>query len=54
MDKNKTNWVMDLIGKLGFPIVVTGWLLYERSTTLQTLVEAINNNTAAIQQILHK
>lgn len=54
MDEKKTHWLVGLIDKLGFPIVVTGWLLYERSTMMQQLTDAINNNTAAINHIMQK
>lgn len=51
--------VKDLVSTLGFPIVVAGWLLYERWTMLQdyqeTLVKltnTINQNTTVVQELI--
>lgn len=53
------SWVSDMISKLGFPIVITGYLLYERATaiaqqneTLQKLSETINQNSEVVQQLI--
>jgi hypothetical protein len=62
MDDKKAgvaSWLTDLISKLGFPIVISGWLLYERATsiaqqseTLQKLSETINQNSEVVQQLI--
>lgn len=50
--------IKDFISTLGFPIVVAGWLLYERYTmlanqdkTISELTDAINRNTELIAQL---
>lgn len=51
--------VKELVQTVGFPIVVAGWLLYERynmlasnEKTLHSLTEAINRNTQMINQLI--
>jgi hypothetical protein len=53
------NWVADMISKLGFPIMITGYLLYERGTaikeqneTLAKLTETITHNSEVVQQLM--
>lgn len=57
--KTLADTVSNLVSKLGFPIVVAGWLLYERYTMLadqakQTaeLTEAINRNSELIKGLM--
>jgi hypothetical protein len=47
----KKNIVMDLVSKLGFPVVVCGWLLYERATTLGQLTSTIAENSELIKRL---
>ena len=37
--------LLTILGSYAFPIVVTIYLLYERSTTTKTLIDAVNNLT---------
>lgn len=41
-----------LIGNFGFPIIVTGWLLWERMTTMTQITDAINQNTAVMAELI--
>ena len=41
-----------LIGNFGFPIIVTGWLLWERMTTMTQITEAINKNTQVMAELI--
>lgn len=59
MDEKKVNLITSLINKVGFPILVVVWLLYERWTgmhnqesALRDLTQAINENTALIQHLM--
>ena len=40
-----TDVLLTILGSYAFPVVVTIYLLYERSTTTKTLIEAVNNLT---------
>ena len=40
-----TDVLLTILGSYAFPIVVTIYLLYERSTTTKTLIDAVNNLT---------
>lgn len=61
MDEKKTGAIQSLIERLGFPIAVAGWLLYERwtmlqaqSETLSMLTQTIEENTQVVRQLLDK
>ena len=41
---------MDVITTVGFPIAVTGFLLWERMKRDHTLEKAIDNNTIALKE----
>ena len=41
----ETDVLLTILGSYAFPIVVTIYLLYERSTTTKTLIDAVNNLT---------
>lgn len=43
------NLVADLIARLGFPIIVTGFLLWERHTTLRELTLTLKDLRRAIE-----
>ena len=43
---------VDTIATVGFPIAVTGYLLYERNTATKELTKAINNLTMLIRERL--
>lgn len=45
------NIVKDLVSTVGFPIVVVGFLLWERMTTTKELTKAIANNTEVIAKL---
>lgn len=49
--EQKKNFVMDLISKLGFPVVVTGYLLYERANTLGQLTTTIAENSELLRRL---
>ena len=40
-----TDVLLTILGSYAFPVVVIIYLLYERSTTTKTLIEAVNNLT---------
>ena len=44
-DVMTTDVLLTILGSYAFPVVVTIYLLYERSTTTKTLIEAVNNLT---------
>lgn len=44
--------VIELIGTLGFPIVITVYLLLERSKTTKELIKAIHELTLMIERKL--
>lgn len=46
--------VKDIICSVGFPIVVTGFLLWERTNTMTKLTETINANTSVIERLIDK
>ena len=46
--------VKDVICTVGFPIVVTAFLLWERSTTTKELIKTITNNTEVIKKLIDK
>jgi hypothetical protein len=46
--------ISTLVGSLGFPIVVTGYLLMKVVPSMDGLKEAVNNNTTIIQRLLDK
>jgi len=61
MDEKKVSSLQSLIERLGFPIAVAGWLLYERwtmlqsqSETLQRLTETINQNSEVVRQLMDR
>ena len=43
------NIILQSITQVGFPIVITAWLLWERKTTIDKLTETIANNTKAFE-----
>lgn len=44
--------LQQLIGSLGFPIVVTGFLLIKGTKIIGDLKEALENNTVVLQKLL--
>lgn len=55
----KTSGIKELVAQLGFPIVVAGWLLWERWTmmtdynaTLVQLTDAISKNSDMVRQLM--
>ena len=46
------NVVMQAIGSLGFPIVVSGALFWYMVVTQKATTEALNNNTVVMNKIL--
>lgn len=46
--------IKDVICTVGFPIVVTGFLLWERMTTTKELIKTIQNNTMVIDKLINK
>ena len=46
--------VKDVICTVGFPIAVTGFLLWERMTTTKELTKTIANNTQVISLLIDK
>lgn len=46
------NLILQAISTVGFPIVVTGFLLWERKTTTEKLTETIANNTKVIELLI--
>lgn len=43
------NLIADLIARLGFPIAVAGFLLWERRTTVRDHTKALHDLTEAIE-----
>ena len=48
------NIVSDIINTFGFPAVMVGYFIYDRSKTLVPMINAINNNTAIISKLADK
>lgn len=48
------NLILQAISTVGFPIVVTGFLLWERKTTTEKLTETIANNTKVIELLIEE
>ena len=46
--------VKDIVCTVGFPIAVTGFLLWERLTTTKELTKTIANNTQVISLLIDK
>ena len=46
--------IKDVICTVGFPIVVTGFLLFERMPTTKELIKTISSNTAVIEKLLER
>lgn len=46
--------IKDIVCSVGFPIVVTGFLLWERMTTTKELQKTIANNTEVIAKLIEK
>lgn len=44
--------VTDFLKTFGFPVVVAGWLLYERNAAIQELRTAVQANTAATIELV--
>jgi hypothetical protein len=54
LDEKKLQFIKDFISTLGFPIVVTIWLLWERWTLIQQLTQTISKNTEVVQQLINQ
>lgn len=48
------NAVTTLINTLGFPIVMVGYFIWDKTKTTNKLVEAINNNNTILAKLLTK
>lgn len=46
------NTVVSLINSVGFPIVACVYLAYDRYKSQQKMVEAVENNTKTMQEII--
>lgn len=46
------NTVFSLINSVGFPIVACAYLAYDRYKSQQKMVEAVENNTKTMQEII--
>lgn len=51
-------WLAEMVQTVGFPIVICGYLLYERrkidiehKEEMKNMTEALNNNTVALTKI---
>lgn len=44
--------VIGLVREFGFPVVVAGWLLYERRSVMKELQTAVQANTAATIELV--
>ena len=61
LPEKTTSTIKDMVSTLGFPIVITIWLLYERWTiitqqneTLSKLTETINQNSEVVKELILK
>lgn len=46
--------IQQLISNLGFPIVMVGYFIWDKTKTTNKLVEAINNNNLILTRLLEK
>ena len=46
--------INDLISNLGFPIVMVGYFIWDKTKTTNSLVSAINNNNIILSRLLEK
>ena len=46
--------VQQLISNLGFPIVMVGYFIWDKTKTSNKLVEAINNNNTILARLLER
>lgn len=46
--------VQQLISNLGFPIVMVGYFIWDKTKTTNKLVEAINNNNTILARLLER
>ena len=56
-----SNWILNAICQVGFPIVVAGAMFWkmnkqdgDHKEEMQKVTEAINNNTLALQKLIDK
>lgn len=46
--------IVDLISNLGFPIAMVAYFIYDKKTTMESVVSAINNNNLILTRLLEK
>lgn len=44
--------IENLIGSLGFPIVMVGYFIWDKQTSIKPLVDAVNNNTDVLNNLI--
>lgn len=44
--------ISNLIGTVGFPIFVAVWMLYKSDKSQKESIDAINNNTKVLQELI--
>lgn len=48
------NAITQLIGSVGFPIVMCGYMMVSNNKTLERLSEVISNNTTILSRVLER
>ena len=48
------NMIKDLISNLGFPIVMVGYFIWDKTKVTNKLVEVINNNNVILNKLISK
>ena len=46
--------IKDLISNLGFPIVMVGYFIWDKTKVTNKLVEVINNNNVILNKLISK
>ena len=48
------NLLQDIVSNLGFPIVMVGYFIWDKTKVTNTLVKAIQDNTIVMNRLLSK
>lgn len=48
------NLIQELINTMGFPIVMVGYFIWDKTKTTNTLVKAIQDNTIVMNKLIAK
>lgn len=46
--------IIDVISNLGFPIAMVVYFIWDKKTSMDTVITAINNNTVILNRLLEK